>query len=251
MRPSFLILGAQRGGTTSLFAYLAQHPQVAAPQTKEIHFFDEHWARGVAWYRAHFPWLALTLSGGPLITGEATPYYLYHPAAPGRVSQVLPRVRTIALLRNPVDRAYSHWQMKRRLGQEELSFEAAVARERERLEEGVAAPSRDARRRHRRYSYIERGRYLEQLTRWWEAMPRERLLVLQSERLYDEPAPTFERVQDFLGLRHWQPPTYERYNQGDGSTVEPELRRRLAREFAECNEHLFAALGERFAWDEG
>ena len=122
--PDFLVIGAQRAGSTSLFAQLCEHPGVAAPSHKEIHYFDLQSFRGLRWYRSHFP--PAGRSRGR-ITGEASPYYLFHPAVPARVAEALPDVRLVALLRDPVARAYSQYQLSVRDGHETLGFEEALA----------------------------------------------------------------------------------------------------------------------------
>ncbi len=103
--PDFIILGAQRAGTSSLYYYLSQHPQILPAVRKELHFFDDHYRRGLGWYRSQFP----TRGARGTITGEATPYYLSHPHAPARIQRLLPQARLIVLLRNPVERAISHY----------------------------------------------------------------------------------------------------------------------------------------------
>src|SRR6188508_2786047 len=197
--PSFLIIGAQRAGTTSLFRYLLAHPDVAGPSggdaavwwVKETHFFDEKFAKGVDWYRSFFP-LAATREryrkrGHDLQAGEATPYYMFHPAVPARVAAALPDVRLIAILRDPVERAWSHYRHEIDLGYETLSFEDALACEDDRIageEERLRADPSAVSFAHQHHSYAARGRYLEQLERWWEVFPRERLLVIRSEDLH-------------------------------------------------------------------
>ena len=128
--PDFLISGAQRGGTTSLYNYLQAHPCFELPTTKELHFFDRKFHRGLAWYRAHFPTylekcFAQRIQGRAFLTGEATPNYLFHPLVSRRVAEVLPRVKLIVLLRNPVDRAFSHYHHILDLGYEHLPFAEA------------------------------------------------------------------------------------------------------------------------------
>ncbi len=126
--PAFVIVGAQRGGTTSLYRYLAAHPGVLPASRKELHYFTNRHDRGPDWYRSQFP---PTPPG--TITGESTPYYLFHPHAPRRLHAFAPDVKLIVLLRNPVDRAYSHYQLQVRRRHETLPFEEAIAREEERL----------------------------------------------------------------------------------------------------------------------
>src|SRR6187551_3563074 len=125
--PDFLVIGAQKAGTTALYAYLRWHPGIAGPSWKEVCFFDRHWWRGEAWYRGQFP-----LRAGERLVGEASPSYLFHPLAPERARSLVPGAKLVALLRDPVDRAYSQYQHEVALGREPLSFEDALAAEEER-----------------------------------------------------------------------------------------------------------------------
>jgi hypothetical protein len=248
--PSALIIGAQKGGTTSLFNYLLQHPGVLPPIRKEVHYFDFNYSRGVRWYRGNFPY-ARQLQGGSL-TLEGSPYYLVHPLVPRRVAQLLPTIKLIVLLRNPVDRALSHYQHEVRGGRESLSFTEALDRESERLagEEARLESEPDYYSyNHHRYSYVRRGLYLEQLRRWTQHFPRSQMLILQSERLFRDPVGTTAVVQDFLGLpprllrmeRPFRRSEYDRKLPG-------ERRAQLTAFFEPHNRELFQWLGEEFDW---
>ena len=186
------------------------------------------------------------------MTVDASPYYLFHPHAPERAARLLPEVKLVALLRNPVDRAFSHYQHEVRGGRETLSFEAAVAAEPERLageEERLGGDPGYYSYNHHRYSYLSRGRYVEQLRRWAEHFPRERLLVLQSEWLFRDPAAATEAVQRFLGLRPHRGEQYRPFLQGRYDREIPaELRRRLADHFEPHNRELYRWLGEEYDW---
>ena len=248
--PSALIIGAQRSGTTSLFNYLAQHPDVLSPLGKEIHYFDLHYARGIRWYRGRFPFSHRLRRGS--LTIDASPYYLFHPLAPVRAAQLLPEVKLVAVLRNPVDRAFSHYQHEVRDGRESLTFGEAIDREAERL-----AGEEDRLRRepgyysynHHRYSYTRRGCYLEQLRRWVEHYPRSRLLVVQSERLFREPAAVSAALYGFLGLRPHILERYSAFYQGKyEQAIAPALRARLAAYFEPHNRELYRWLGEEYDW---
>ena len=129
--PDFIMIGGMKCGTTSLFQYLQQHPGVSRVYVEEVHFFDLHYGRGLNWYRAHFP---VKGKGEATICGDDSPYYIFHPLVPARVREDVPGAKLIALLRNPVDRAYSHYHHELRRGREDLSFEKALDREEERLE---------------------------------------------------------------------------------------------------------------------
>jgi hypothetical protein len=248
--PSALIIGAQRSGTTSLFNYLAQHPDVLPPLGKEIHYFDLHYARGVRWYRGRFPFSHRLRRGA--LTIDASPYYLAHPLAPQRAAQLLPEVKLVAVLRNPVDRAFSHYQHEVRDGRESLSFVEAIDREPARLageEERLRREPGYYSYNHHRYSYTRRGLYLEQLGRWLRHYPRSRLLVLQSERLFREPAAVSAALYDFLGLRRHGLKQYTVFYQGTYERAIPaDLRTRLVAFFEPYNRELYEWLGEEFDW---
>lgn len=258
--PGFLVVGSQKCGTTSLFNYLAQHPAVVPPLRKEIHFFDGYggrYGRGIGWYRSTFPtrWTmsaATRAAGRPAVTGEATPSYLDHPATPERVHQALPDVRLIALLRNPVDRAYSHYQMEVSRGDETLPFAEAVEREEERLAGEVDRVLTDPSYFSRplsHFSYLRRGRYAEHLEAWTRLFPRERLLVLRAEDLYADPAAVYRRVLDFLGIPAAGEPSFRAYNAREYPDLDPALRARLADHFRPYNQRLTEFLRTDPGWD--
>jgi hypothetical protein len=253
--PDFLIIGAQKAGTTALFAYLRWHPELTGPSWKEVSFFDRRYGAERS-YRASFPakprqWLVAQRRGRRPLVGEASPSYILHPLAPRRVARMVPSVRLIALLRDPVERAYSHYQHEVRLGREPLSFEEALDREDERLrgevERMVAEPSyfSDAWWNH---TYVARGRYAEQLTRWFEVFPREQLLVLFTEELRDDTAGTYARVLEFLGARPHDLGEYPRIFDHDYASMSPTTRARLVAEFEEQNRELARLLGRELPW---
>jgi hypothetical protein len=254
--PDFIVIGGQRCGTSSLYYYLVQHPSIAPAQTKEIHFFDHNFDRSLFWYRAHFAtvgsrWLA-QLRGRPFATGEATAYYLFHPHAPKRVFQTIRAVKLIALLRNPVDRAYSHYQRAVRRGREHLSFEEAIQKESERLKEETLKMLSDERYRsivHRQYSYVSRGIYVDQLKAWLTLFPRQQALVLKSEDFFADVDGTLERVFSFLGLPACKIQDRRVYKQGSYASMEAATRGRLLAYFEPHNERLYRYLGEHFGWD--
>ena len=251
MTPAFIVIGAQKSGTTFVYRNLVAQPGVLPAYKKEIHFFDRRYGKGMAWYRAHFPRLPAgtgSSGAGQPITGESSPYYLFHPAVPERVRAALPEVRLIAVLRNPVDRAYSHFQHERRRGVETRVFAEALELEAARLagEEAriLGDPAYDS-HAHRKLSYFARGIYVDQLARWFERFPAERILVLKSEALYADPGSTLERVMGFLGrnLPETRVPHANRPKQY--TAIEPETRRRLEERFAPHNERLYRFLRER------
>ena len=240
--PDFLIVGAQRAGTTSLYRYLAEPGRLA--DARQPH---HHW-RGDQWYRSHFP-----VAGRDRKTFEATPYYLLHPAAPARAAATVPEAKVIALVRDPVARAFSQWQHNASRGLEHLGFEAALDAEPERLageEERLVADATYRSDAHRLWSYMARGRYSDQLERWLAHYPRERILVLRSEDLYEQPASTYARSLEFLGLPAIDLEAYPRYTRRPSTAhMTDGARHRLAVYFRPHNERLAALLGENVWWE--
>ena len=261
--PDFLIIGTQRGGTTSLYNYLMGRPGVGPAAVKELHFFDKKFHKGSAWYRAHFPTsiqkYAFELSRKQhFATGEASAYYLFHPHAPRRVAGLLPGAKLIVLLRNPVDRAYSQYNFEVELGRESLSFEEAIAAEEERIgkeRERILADERYVSFDHSRYSYLARGVYVDQLRAWMDYFPREQFLLLRSEDFYADPASSLERVSQFLQLAalqaHERTKKYKQhnYNNTPYSSMDPATRERLLVYFEPHNRRLSDFLGMTFDWD--
>ena len=246
--PDFLIIGAQKAGTTALYAYLRRHPDITGPAWKEVSFFDRHWPRGASWYRGNFP-NVLRVRGD--LVGEASPSYLFHPLVPSLVAELLPEAKLIALVRNPVDRALSHYHHEVALGRESLSFEDALAVEGERLrgeEERLLAEPGYFSPAWWNHTYKARGRYAEQLERWLEVFPRERLLVLPSEELLAEPEPAHARVLEFLGAAPHRLDSYPRVFERDYESMTADTRAQLAEEFAEPNRRLYELLGRDLGW---
>ena len=246
--PDFVIIGTQRGGTTSLHAYLSAHPQVETPATKELHFITDCYERGLDWYLGQFP----AELPPDTITGEATPYALFHPLAPRRVREIAPGARLIALLRNPIDRAYSHYLLERSRGDETLEFAAALDAELERLDGEEARLARDpayASAPHKHASYVARGDYARQLERWLGVVPREQILVIRSEDLYERSAETFAQVAQFLGISPEAPIPFTVHNRTSGPPLDPAMRRKLSRHFAPLNARLADVLGWDPGWD--
>lgn len=253
--PSFLIIGAAKCGTTSLYNYLIRHPRVAACFKKEVHYFDYYHHKGENWYRAHFP-MQSNMAEGKLVVGESSPYYLAHPLAPSRVAAELPKVKLICMLRNPVDRAISSFQNQVRLGIEPLTgFEAALAAENERIsghEERLEREPDYSSFEHKYFSYFHRGCYAIQLRRWMNVFPSDQLLIIRSESFFADPRQEFMRVLRFLDLPAVDPDGgYKVYNAGGGyDTMSAQLRSELLERYRPYNEDLFQLIGERFTdWE--
>ena len=249
--PDFVIIGAKKSGTTSLYHLLSRHPLVEPAASKELHFFDVLFEQGVEWYRSCFP-KSRSVDGRETITGEATPGYLFYPAIPERMAQVIPDARLIALLRNPVDRAYSDYQHQVRQGWETGTFDEAVEEAMELLGKEGDAPEPEDRRvsiNIARHEYLSKGIYVDQLSRWSEFFTEERLLILKSEDLFEHPRETLKVTLDFLALPEWEPDTWEirkkgRYEEG----MDPATRHKLEEFFEPHNRRLYEFLGRDLGW---
>ena len=255
--PDFLIIGAARSGTTSLYQYLTEHPSIIPGVGKEIYFFDKKFKKGINWYKSFFPTkfsmaIIKNKQKTKCITGEATPRYLHYPHAPKRIFEFLPKIKLIVLLRNPIDRAYSHYQMEVSSGNEELSFEESIEKEGERTK-GIMEKMQDNENFYSVYfyrkSYLTRGLYYEQLKRWFKFFPRENFLILKSEDLYSNPSKIYQKSLDFLELPKHELTSFKAHRMRKYSTIKPKTREKLIDYFKPNNEKLYQLLGRDFNWN--
>jgi hypothetical protein len=188
--PNFLIVGAMRCGTTSLHSFLSTVPGVFVAKRKEIHFFDsdDAYAKGLPWYASWFE-----DGAGSIAIGESTQTYMYDPVATERMAAALPDARLVVSLRDPVDRAYSHYWHNVERGRESLSFEDALRAEDERLH------TLD-RETARRFAYVDRGRYASQLERLATKYERDAIKVIAFEDLTSRPADVLTSLCRYLGV---------------------------------------------------
>jgi len=247
----FIIIGAQRCGITSLYNYLISHPNVSPALNNEVHFFDIHYNKGIDWYWKQFPLLQeKPNSDEKSLTGESTPYYLFHPLAAKRIFKHLPKIKLILQLRNPVDRAYSHYNHAVRVGNESLSFDEAIKQEPERLRNEEEKIYQDQYSfNHQKLSYLSRGAYAEQLERYLELFKKEQMLILKSEDFFASPQQILNRVFSFLGISNFQLRDYEKFNFGNNPPLNEKTRDFLTEYFRPHNERLSKLLGLDFGWN--
>jgi len=189
----FIVCGTQKGGTSALDTYLREHPEICMADNKEIHFFDNDsvFQSGIPDYSLYHS--TFNPKAHHQIMGEATPIYMYWYDAPKRIWQYNPDIKLIIILRNPIERAFSHWNMERSRNTEQLFFWDALINKEERCR--TALPYQ-----HRIYSYIDRGHYLEQLRRLWHYFPKKQILILKNEILREQPHKTLDKICNFLGV---------------------------------------------------
>jgi len=229
-RPDFLGIGTQKGGTTSLYLVLKQHPEVFLPDNKELHYFTKYYCNGREWYANHFK----QASPG-LLRGEITPYYLFHEATPERIFRLRRDMRLIALLRDPVERSLSQYFHSRRLGLEPLEIEDAFNIEVDRLSGSlpIIKSSCGTHFSHQEHSYLARSRYDEQLTRYFKLFKRKNILVLRSEDLFYKQHQTLRHISSFLRIGNFPDSVnVPRANSGEGESASApsNVRARLAKE---------------------
>ena len=238
--PAFLGLGTQKGGTTTLHWLLSQHPQVHLPTCKEVQYFSQHYDQGEVWYREHF-----RAAAPQQRCGEITPFYLFHPEAADRIHALLPEAKLIVLLRDPVERAISHYFHARKRGFETLELEQAIEAEPIRLASGAPYS-------FQKHSYVSRSRYLEQLDRYEVLFRREQLLILRSEDLFEQVERIWPHLLDFLGLDPLPVPALvPKANAGNGASdqVDPVLRGRLRTQLQDTVDGVRSRYGIAWNWD--
>jgi hypothetical protein len=254
--PNVLIIGAQRSGTTTLYHRLSSIPYICGAFTKEVHYFDYNSGRGVDWYRAHFATRVKAkmlehLYDSPSIHVEASPTYLIHPKVPERVVEQIGFTRVIASLRNPVERAYSHYQHERRQGREERSFGTCVQDELENMKSGGVygteedwdAPEGDIRRK----SYLRRGVYIDQIRNWSAALGRERVFAFQAERLFHDDRALWRELSEYLGVSI-TPTSTRAYYSHSYPELTPDIRERLVTFYEPFNRELESWMGVELGW---
>ncbi|MEQ8717475.1 MAG: sulfotransferase domain-containing protein [Acidimicrobiales bacterium] len=253
--PDFVIIGAMKAATTSLYRWMTSHPQVMAGRRKEQHFFDSRQGPGgesFASYRLGFPalpamWARRLRTGGPVVTGEATPIYLFHEHVPARMAAVLPNVRLIVVLREPVDRAFSHHAMVVSRGQEDLPAAEAFAAEDGRLRASreLLARGLEPERAYWEHSYLARGEYADQLERWWQFYPRSQMLITTYEALAEDPWPVYADCLRFIGVDPDAAPRpeFDAHNVGRRDPADPDLIETLRERFAESKRRLAELTG--------
>lgn len=243
-----------------MFHYLEQHPDVKVSLRQEVHYFDNNYHKGETWHRAHFPIRTPKLSfinkghGATSLTLTSAPYYLFHPFVPERMVQqkYANNFKFIILLRNPVDRAFSHYRHELKKSRESMTFEQAVKNESKRLAgegEKIADP-RYKGYNHQRFSYISRGHYAEQMKRWLRFFPMDKFFIIKSEDMFRDAETILKRACFFLGLQPHKLGDYNIFNKNFAKVgIDSEFRKHLVDYFAPFNDELYTLIGRDFGWD--
>jgi hypothetical protein len=254
--PPILVIGAQRAGTTSIARWMQQHPQLLRPPAKENRGLVARWPLSRAAYLDGLVDSAGDRSGEARVPLDATPYYLAHPDAARRARRLVPDARIIVILRDPVERAYSHWLHEWYLGAEALAFEAALTAERWRLAGEVERLRKDetaASFAHVHYSYTMRGNYAEGLDPWYAHFNRSQIIVLMQAEVANAPDMAWQALCRHAGLQEMSPPPFpheqsQRWPLTRGKVMRSEVAHQLRQAFAPDTSRLAAMLGRPIPW---
>lgn len=250
--PDFLIIGAQKCGTTSLYHYLIQHPQILPCFKKETKYFDLNYNKSIYWYKSHFS--DTSRSSNRLVTGEATPDYIFFPEIAEKIAKAMPHIKLIAIFRNPTERAYSQYKYSVLRGFEYDSFEDAIEKEPNRMraatiecqKKGKPLSSCDTYREH---SYIKRGLYSLQIKFWLDLFPPEQFLFLSTDELQFAPEKTLKKITSFLDIDNYHFDTQKRYLRSPAAPeITPQTRRKLEELFQPYNNELFRMIDHYYYW---
>ena len=255
--PDFLVFAVGRAGTTSLYEGIMKHSDTHRPSTREIYFFDYKYNHGLGWYKGHFPtifkkFVFTKIKGKKFVTGETHGRILRYPHAAKRVLENNPNVKLIALLRNPIDRAYSLYRIQVRNGRENLSFWDAIQAEEKRLEGLMEQMEKDENFYSGEFyqkSYLYQSIYYDGLKNWFKFFPREQFLILNVDDLNSKPKENFEKIFKFLDLP-LNDIEFTHYNSQKNPDIDPVIRKKLVEYFKPHNEKLYQLLGRRFDWDK-
>ena len=236
--PNFIIIGASKCGTTSLFFYLSQHPQILTPHKKEIDFFNHNFDLGLPWYLAQFPAIA---DAKQFITGGASPSYMYDPLARERIKQLFPDTKLIIMLRNPVKRTISEYYHAVNRDLEQRSLSEIIDTERELL---TTQPKEVV----ESFGYLFNSIYLDKIAKWQADFPQENILIVDSESFFERTEVVMQQIWQFFDLPAISHLQHIRYNVGSYSPVSQQIERQLQEFFAPYNRELAAYLNRRFSW---
>ena len=254
--PDFIVIGVGRGGTTSLYNYLNQHNCIQKSSYDEIGFFDDNFHLGINWYRSMFPTKyekqKIIKKFGKFLTYDVTPWYIRRPWTANRIKTLLPSAKIISVLRNPVDRTYSHYHLTCREKGTTKSFEEIIEEDIKKIDnyDGNLKNSQKYYEDFVQNSHIARGFYLEQLENWFTVFNKENILIISSEDLANHTQKTMDYIFNFLNIEDQVIPNLEKVNVAKYPKMKEKTRKILENYFFEYNENLFKKIGKHFNWNK-
>jgi len=255
--PDFLVIGVGRGGTTSCFHYLSQHPSIIGSAYDEIGFFDENFHLGLNWYRSMFPTKYLkkkiTQKFGKCLTYDVTPSYIWKPWAAQRIKELFPKIKLIVFLRNPTDRAYSQYHLGIKNREPRSSFEETIEEDMNmfnKFENTNSVIDDEYFMNYVKESHLGRGLYAQQLKKWFELFDQKHILILTSEELSTDTNKTMNKIFQFLDLPDYEIPDIVKRNTGNYSSMNMDTRKKLTHFYSKYNKDLFKLLSKEFDWNK-
>jgi len=250
-----MVIGAQRCGTTSLYNYLIQHPKIIPASSKEIHFFDKFYDLGLSWYQEQFKKNHPNFSSDKLnefLTGEATPAYLSHPDVPKRVTKILPNIKFVVLLRNPINRAYSHYKLTFRVGIEKLSFSESIKKQSKIINLDIKKIFSDGKfyeSNLKAHLYLIKGIYVYHLENWFKFFKKSQFLIIKSEDFFKNPKKFTNDVFTYLGLPEYSINSSTIFNEEMNIPMDKSTQKWLEEFYKPFNKQLFHLLERDFGWN--
>ena len=254
--PDFIIIGAGRAGTTALYTYLIQHPSIITASTDndapvaDLHFFEYMISDKISWYKSHFP----RKSKNSFVTGEFTSTYMYHKKVPERIFNLIPKIKLIVILRNPIDKAYSTYNQQSHFNEVTSSFEETIKAEfaridliKNHIEYTNNNPNFD---NYVEYNIIRHGIYFNYLEKWFKIFPKKQIFVVDSNELENVPQQTLNKVFEFLNLSPHEIPNLAKVNIGKYSPMTESTRQSLIEFYKPHNAKLNNLLGTNFDWNK-
>ncbi len=258
--PNFLIIGYYKSGTTSLYDYLIQHENIGKAKRKEIHYFSFSYWRGLMWYRSYFSTIFAkrqieAKTGRKFHTGESSPQYIFHPYSLDRIHQTLPNVKLILLLRNPIDRAYSHYIHEKNRENEPLkTFEEAIELDDERYEVMFSKFKKNEIKEFNNKvylsPYVRMGKYILEIKKLYKIFPKNQILILKTSDLDNSPENTVNKALKFMDLLLTNKINFTKKNVGKYSQMNSETREKLIEYYKPYNLELEKFLDMKFDWDK-
>jgi len=255
--PNFFVIGPGRTGTTSLYHYLDQHPCITKSAYDELGYFDDNFHLGFNWYRSLFPTKftqqKIESKYKKFLTYDVTPGYIRRPWAARRISSYFPNTKLISVLRNPVDKTYSHYNMGVNGGNEKRSFEEVIKYDLKQLEnfsDSYSKTSDDYFKNVIENSFVARGFYLEQLDIWFKLFPKKQILIIKSEDLANRTTEVVKDIFNFLMLPEYKIKNVSKHSVSDYSKMNSSTRKTLVEFFKPYNKKLYEFLDRDFGWDK-
>jgi len=255
--PNFFVIGPGRTGTTSLYHYLDQHPCITKSAYDELGYFDDNFHLGFNWYRSLFPTKftqqKVESKYKKFLTYDVTPGYIRRPWAARRISSYFPNTKLISVLRNPVDKTYSHYIMAVNEGNEKRSFEEVIKHDLKHLEnfsDSYSKKSDDYFKNVVENSFVARGFYLEQLDLWFKLFPKKQILVIKSEDLANRTTEVVKDIFNFLVLPEYKIKNVSKHRVANYSKMNSSTRKVLVEFFKPYNKKLYKFLDRDFGWDK-